>query len=666
MATKKIILSLIIVLIIFTGVKLMNKYNISDNDNLIPKEILFGNPEKFSLIISPNGEYIAYIAPLNEVLNIFVANINDIKNPKSITNSTVNAIRNFTFAYDGDHILYTQDKDGDENHHIKSVNIHNNTEIDLTPEPDTKNSILQKSKHKPNTILITNNNRNKNYFDLYSLDITTGKKTILYKNEEYSSYITDDNFDIRFLTKSTEDGGVDIFAYTPNEIKLFMNIPNSDIATTNILAFGPNNDIIYILDSRDSDKSKLFSYHTKNKEKKEIIFNEKDEIQNIILNPITKEIEAFVTEYFKQNIYPINNNITDDLKFLATKSGNVNIVSRDNNDLIWTIAYVSDDKSTTYYLYKRDTKELTELFSQKPKLDQYNLTKMHPVEIKSRDFLTLVSYLSLPIEKNNNIKNKPSKPLPLILYVHGGPSVRDSWGLNSVHQWLANRGYAVLSVNYRGSTGFGKKFFEAGFGEWSGKMHDDLIDAVNWAVNEKIADKDKICIMGGSYGGYATLVGLTFTPDVFACGIDIVGPSNLVTLLNTIPAYWKPARKFLENLTGGNPDTEEGKKILEAKSPLNFVDKIKKPLLIGQGANDPRVKQSESDQIVQKMMQNNIPVSYILFPDEGHGFAKPHNSIAFFTMAEKFLGKILGGKVENNIISEKSSMQIIEGEQYLK
>jgi dipeptidyl aminopeptidase/acylaminoacyl peptidase len=267
------------------------------------------------------------------------------------------------------------------------------------------------------------------------------------------------------------------------------------------------------------------------------------------------------------------------------------------------------------------------------------------VTIKSRDGLNLVCYLTLPPGTDKGDKGRPDKPVPLVLDVHGGPWGRDTWGLDPTHQFLANRGYAVLSVNFRGSTGFGKKFVNAGDKEWAARMHDDLIDAVQWAIKEKIAPKDRVAIMGGSYGGYATLVGLTFTPDVFACGVDIVGPSNLVTLLNSIPPYWKPVLDLFKSRVG-DPDTAEGKKLLEARSPLNRVDRIKRPLLIGQGANDPRVKQAESDQIVKAMQQKKIPVTYVLFPDEGHGFARPENRLAFYAVTEAFLAKHLGGRYE--------------------
>ena len=270
---------------------------------------------------------------------------------------------------------------------------------------------------------------------------------------------------------------------------------------------------------------------------------------------------------------------------------------------------------------------------------------MWPQEIKSRDGLTLVSYLTLPKTADANNDGKSDKPAPMVLLVHGGPWARDAYGYSGYAQWLANRGYSVLSVNYRGSTGFGKSFVNKSDGEWAGTMHDDLIDAVDWAVKQGVTTKDQVAIMGGSYGGYATLVGLTFTPDTFKCGVDIVGPSNLNTLLATIPPYWAA---FFEQFAKrvGDPRTEAGKQLLEERSPLTHVAKITKPLLIGQGANDPRVKQAESDQIVKAMQDKKIPVTYVLFPDEGHGFARPENNKAFNAITENFLAKCLGGRAQ--------------------
>ncbi|HLO40120.1 MAG TPA: alpha/beta fold hydrolase, partial [Phycisphaerales bacterium] len=279
--------------------------------------------------------------------------------------------------------------------------------------------------------------------------------------------------------------------------------------------------------------------------------------------------------------------------------------------------------------------------------------------------MTLVSYLTLPYGSDKDGDARPEKPVPMVLFVHGGPWARDSWGYNPYAQWLSNRGYAVLQVNFRGSTGFGKKFVNAGDGQWAGTMHNDLLDAVKWSVDEKIAIKSKVAIMGGSYGGYATLAGLTFTPDEFACGVDIVGPSNIVTLINSVPPHWAPMLEMLKKRVGDHT-TEEGRKLLEAKSPLNKVDAIKKPLLIGQGANDPRVKQAESDQIVSAMEQRQIPVTYVLFPDEGHGFARPENNQAFNAITEAFLSRNLGGRFEPaGDALEKSTAQIKSGKQHL-
>ena len=291
---------------------------------------------------------------------------------------------------------------------------------------------------------------------------------------------------------------------------------------------------------------------------------------------------------------------------------------------------------------------------------------MHALEIASRDGLTLPSYLTLPVGSDPDGDGRPDEAVPMILFVHGGPWARDSYGFNSVHQMFANRGYGVLSVNFRGSTGFGKDFLNAANLQWGLKMHDDLIDAVDWAIAEKIAKPDEVAIMGGSYGGYATLAGLTFTPEKFACGVDIVGPSNLETLLSTIPPYWAPLVKIFHERMG-DPNTEEGRALLKAASPLYKADRITKPLLIGQGANDPRVKQAESDQIVGAMQQAGIPVTYVLYPDEGHGFAKPANNVAFWAIAENFLAECLGGRAEPiGDALEPSTAQIVEGAEYVQ
>jgi dipeptidyl aminopeptidase/acylaminoacyl peptidase len=401
-----------------------------------------------------------------------------------------------------------------------------------------------------------------------------------------------------------------------------------------------------MIDSRNRNTSALKLLSIKDGSSSLIAEDNLADIDVLTMHPTEHTIQAVEVNYDKVKYKIIDKSIEKDIEYLRTvEQGDININSRTLDDKLWLIAYGSDTKPVKYYLYNKIKHKATYLFSNNKKLEIDNLSKMHPVIIKSRDGLDLVSYLTLPSEPVSQDEITPKNPLPLVLLVHGGPWARDVWGFNNQHQWLANRGYAVLSVNYRSSTGFGKKFINAGDMEWSKKMHDDLIDAVNWTIDKKIADPKKIAIMGGSYGGYAALVGLTFTPEVFACGIDIVGPSNLLTLIESVPPYWKPILSDFKKRIG-SWDTAEQKEFLKNSSPLTYADKINKPLLIAQGQNDPRVKKAEADQIYHAMKNKNIPVLYALYPDEGHGFAKPNNRLSFYAIAEQFLANVLGGQAE--------------------
>ncbi len=364
--------------------------------------------------------------------------------------------------------------------------------------------------------------------------------------------------------------------------------------------------------------------------------------------PTENTIQAVSFTYERTHWQFFDPKVAEDFKYLQTVAdGEVTVVSRTLDDKQWIVAFLMDNGPVRYYHYDRQAKKERFMFTNRKELEEWPLQKMQSLVIPARDGLELVSYLTLPAGRTvkEQYARRPIQPMPLVIDVHGGPWARDSWGLNPECQLWANRGYAVLNVNYRGSTGFGKKFSNAGEKEWGRKMHDDILDAADWAVREKIADPKKIAIMGGSYGGYETLVGVTFTPDRFACGVDIVGPSNLMTLLKTIPPYWGPALQMFKDRVG-DPGTEAGRKLLTDRSPLTYVGRIERPLLIGQGAHDPRVKQSEADQIVHAMEEKKIPVTYVLFPDEGHGFHRPENNLAFTAVTEAFFARHLGGRYE--------------------
>ena len=633
--------------------------------DLISRKVLFDNPDKASLSISPDGKYLSYLAPVNGVLNVWVAPKDDPSKALAVTNDTLRGIRIYFWAYTNNRILYLQDLGGDENWQLHSVNIETKEDKNLTPfeeisGPDGKPIRIPNGKKlRPTTqiqevsykfheeILIGLNTRNPQFHDIYKINILNGLMTIVQQNDQFMSFRTDDDYNIRYAMKMTPDGGNEMFVPDgTGSWKSFDKIPMEDMMTTSPITFDKTGKILYMIDSRGRNTAALVSKNLETGEQKVIYENPKADVSNIMMHPVKKIVEAVASDYEKTEWTILDESVKPDLDYLKTiENAEINVTDRTLNDSLWTVAFTIDNGPVKYYLYDRAKKKASFLFTNRKALEELQLSRMNPVIIKSRDGLNLVSYLTLPNWTDPDNAGKPNKPLPMVLLVHGGPWARDGWGYNSLHQWLSNRGYAVLSVNFRGSTGFGKDFINAGNKEWAAKMHNDLIDAVDWAINERVADKEKVAIMGGSYGGYATLVGLTFTPDVFNCGVDIVGPSNLNTLLETIPPYWAPMIEMFATRMGDNR-TEEGKKFLESISPISRVDSIKKPLLIGQGANDPRVKQSESDQIVKAMQEKRIPVTYVLFPDEGHGFARPENNLAFFAITDLFLSEHLGGRSE--------------------
>ncbi len=618
--------------------------------DLIAREVLFGNPDRAAPQVSPDGKQLAFLAPKDGVLNVWVAPIDKPTSAKVVTKDTNRGIRRYFWAYTNQHILYMQDKGGDENWRVYSVDLaSNNAEKDLTPFEKVNARIEEVSHKYPDEIVVGLNNRDAKFHDLHRANIRTGQLTPLAQNNDgFAGFLTDDEYKVRFATKMTPDGGSEILkAADGGQWSSYLKIDMEDNMTTGPRGFDKSAKSLYFVDSRGRNTAALTTFDIETKKQVVIGEDPKADIGGVLVHPTEKNIQAYSANYLRNDWRVVDKSIQGDFDYLrGVAEGEFTVGSRSLDDKKWIVTYMMDNGPVRYYVYDRPTKKSTFLFTNNQDLERATLAKMTPVIIKSRDGMDLISYLTLPpSERVSGGTPRPSKPLPMVLNVHGGPWGRDAWGYNPTHQWLANRGYAVLSVNFRGSTGFGKNFINASNLEWAGKMHDDLIDAVRWATKEKIADEKKIAIMGGSYGGYATLVGLTFTPDTFACGVDIVGPSNIVTLLSTIPPYWAPMVQMWKHRVGDH-QTEEGKSFLNQRSPLNFVERIKKPLLIGQGANDPRVKQSESDQIVKAMQDKKIPVTYVLFPDEGHGFARPENRMSFNAVAEAFLAEHLGGRYE--------------------
>ncbi|MCC7353706.1 MAG: S9 family peptidase, partial [Anaerolineae bacterium] len=514
------------------------------------------------------------------------------------------------------------------------------------PFPGVRAVVLKTSHKIPGEVIVGLNNRDPHWHDVYRIHITSGDMTLLLQHDRFMDMTMDDDYHLRQAAQMTADGGVEIYVPDGGDWQLWDTIPPQDMLTTEVTGFDKANRLLYMKDSRGRDTAALLEVNPETKAARILAADPQADVADVVRHPTEKHVQAVSFIYDRKRWQILDPVIRPDLDYLRTVAdGEVEIVSRTLDDRFWVVLYLVDDGAVRFYLYDRPSRTAHFLFTNRQTLAGQPLVKMHSAVIKSRDGLDLVVYYSLPAGSDRNGDNFPDRPLPMVLFPHGGPWARDFWGYNPYHQWLANRGYAVLAVNFRSSTGFGKAFTNAGDFEWGGKIMEDQIDAVRWAVAKGIADPARVGVMGGSFGGYSVLGGLTFTPEVFACGVDIVGPSNLITLLESVPPYWKPMFQLFVTRVG-NPGTAEGRALLTKHSPLTYAERICRPLLIGQGANDPRVKQAESDQIVAAMQSKNIPVTYVLYPDEGHGFARPENNLSFSAVAEAFLAGSLGGRAE--------------------
>lgn len=607
---------------------------------LIAREILFGNPERTQPTLSPDGRFLAWIAPdAKNVLQVWVKTIGK-GDARQMTQDPRRGIRIYAWAQNSKTLLYLQDKDGDENWHLHGVALDSGKDRDLTPMKNVQARITAIEQDFPDEILVSLNERDPRLHDVYRLNVESGELKLDTANPgDVAEFEADSRLQIRCAQVKTPDGGTEIrIRSTPADPwKSWMKVgPEENL---DFIGFSADGQWATLRSSLGTDTARVLERNIASGEEKVLAASDEVDAGGIFIHPKRKHVQAVSFSPGRTSWKIIDPSVKADFEAIGRLSdGDFSVVNRDRADLTWLVGFTSDRGPVRYYAWDRKAQHGTFLFVHQPRLEGLQLAAMKPIVIKSRDGLALHAYLTLPV-------GVAAKNLPMVLYVHGGPWARDAWGYHPYAQWLANRGYACLQVNFRGSVGYGKKFLNAGNKQWGLKMHDDLIDAVNWVVKEGIADPKRVAIAGGSYGGYAALAGLTFTPDFFACAVDIVGPSNLKTLIASIPPYWKPIRAEFDQRMG-NVDDPGDESLIRNASPLFRADRIVRPLLIGQGAHDPRVNQAESEQIVAAIEKNRGKVTYVLYPDEGHGFARPENRIDFNARMEAFLAKHLGGRAE--------------------
>lgn len=606
---------------------------------LIPRSILFGNPEKAAPLLGPDGRRLAYLAPLDGVLNVWVGSPG-AHHDQPVTRDRDRGIRVYFWGRDSRHILYLQDKGGDENWRLFAVDVDARTERELTPFPDVQVQIVEHDKHFPNDVVIAMNREDPRRHDVYRLDLRTGTAGLVAKNPgNVVHWVTDTALQVRGAVASREDGGFDLLVRATERDPWITMLSWSaeDALTSGPVSFARDGQSLILRDSRGANAARLVRLSLSAGDLAVLAEDPDYDVAEVMTHPDTYEVQLASFIRARREWTVLDPRIRQDVDAVrALKDGDFLIYDRTDADDRWLVGFTQDTAPASYYAFDRTAKRGEFLFTTRPALEQYTLAAMEPVSFAARDGLTIQGYVTWP-------PRLPRERLPMVLNVHGGPWHRDAWGYDPEAQWLANRGYACLQVNFRGSTGYGKRFINAGDREWGGKMHHDLVDAVQWAIGRGIADSTRVAIYGGSYGGYAALVGATFTPDLFRCAMSIVGPSNLITFINTIPPYWSSYRSMLYQRVG-NPEAEP--EFLRSRSPLFHVDRIKIPMLIAQGANDPRVKRAESEQIVEAMKAKGIDHEYLVFDDEGHGFAKPENRLRFYAAAERFLAKHLGGRAE--------------------
>ena len=612
---------------------------------LIPLPVLFGNPERIMPRISPDGSQLAWIAPHEGVLNVWLAPLSpdqgvDWTAARVVTDDTDRGIRQFGWAHDGRHLLYIQDAGGDENWRLYDVDLPTMQRRDLTPFEGVQARLIAAEKDFPDQVLVGLNKDDPQWHDVYRLDLTTGELTKELENRGFIDMVADTQLIVRAAIRPRPDGSQSIVVRDSADAadwREVLDVSFEDSMATAPVSFSADGQSLLLISSVGLQAAALVRMDLRTGATEVLAEDPDADVSAVRVDPDTREPQI-VTFVRDRSVYQVlDPSVARHVQAIrALHPGDVGFGHGDDADRVWLAVFTNDTGSTTYYTYDTSTGAASFLFEARPDLSKYELAAMEPFSFPARDGLTIHGYLSFPLGQDRS-------DLPTVLFVHGGPWGRDIWGFDPNAQWLANRGYLCIQVNFRGSAGYGKAFLNAGDREWGNKMQDDLSDAVAYAIKQGWSDPARVAIMGGSYGGYATLAGAAFTPDLYCCGVDIVGPSNLITLIESVPPYWAPMIAQFHNRVG---DPAKDRDFLWSRSPLSAASQIRIPLLIGQGANDPRVKQAESEQIVAALAEHGIDYDYMLFPDEGHGFAKPDNRLKFYTAADKFLSRYLGGRAD--------------------
>jgi dipeptidyl aminopeptidase/acylaminoacyl peptidase len=618
---------------------------------LIDREILFGNPEISGAQISPDGKYLAFIKPWKDTRNVWVKKTGEpFSAARLMTTETKRPVAGFLWSRDSKYLGFVKDHDGDENFNLYAVDpaaaVPAGAEApparDLTGLKGVRVQLVHAPKTEPGVLYVGINDRDKAWHDLYKVNLATGEKTLIRKNtDRIAGWEFDVKDQLRLAERSADSGETEILRVDANG---FNKIYSCEIfETCGALRFHKDGKRVYLMHNKgalDLVSLELMDVATGKLEPVESDPQKRVDFGGALFSERTDDL--ILTSYVddKTRVYFKDKAFEADYKWLQSKlpGREIGLGSHTTDENLWVVGAGSDTEPGETYLWDRKAKKLDLQYRIREKLPREALASMQPIRYKSSDGLEIPAYLTLP-------KGVPAKALPTLVIPHGGPWARDNWGYNPLAQFFANRGYAVLMPNFRGSTGFGKKFLNAGNGEWGKLMQDDVTYGVKHLIAEGIADPKRIAILGGSYGGYATLAGVAYTPDLYRAAVDIVGPSNLITLLEAIPPYWEAGRKMMYGRMA-DPNTAEGKKWLAERSPLNSADKIKTPLMVVQGANDPRVNKREADQIVVALRDRKFPVEYLVAPDEGHGFQRPVNNMAMFMAAEKFLAKHLDGRYQ--------------------